>query len=152
MLCNLWQFYISILYLLVNNLITTLLLAAEWDGYIKNKKSLRVSHPRGIQRSSFFLSMPWRYGIPLIGSMALWHFCVSQSVFVTRLSQYLSNGEISPGTEWISSIYSSNAVIACKLDFTFSNPFVSSTTDSSSSFPSHYYYHVSDTHWPPPLQ
>ena len=118
MLSNVSQFYISVLYLLVNNLVSTILLAAEWDGYLKNKKTLRVSHPRGIQRSSFTLSMPLKYGIPLTGSMALWHFCVSQSIFVMRLSQYLSNGEVSPGTEWISSVYSTNAVITCKLRFT----------------------------------
>ena len=136
MLGNFWQFYSSILYLIVNNLLSSMLLAKEWDGYIKNTKTLRVSHPVGIQQSSFFLSMPLKYGVPLVGSMALLHFCVSQSIFVTRLVQYMSNGEISPGSEWISSLYSSNATISCKFHLHHhSSPTLTVTDRLFSSYP-----------------
>ena len=51
---NLWQMIISILYLTLNALLSCLLFSDEWAGYHKTRKTLRVSFPEGIQRSSYF--------------------------------------------------------------------------------------------------
>ena len=58
------------------------------------RKTLRVSAPEGIQRSSYFVSMPWRYGIPLISAMFLLHWLISQSVFVFAVDIYNGRGHI----------------------------------------------------------
>ncbi|KAK2020762.1 hypothetical protein LX32DRAFT_715118 [Colletotrichum zoysiae] len=49
----------SVLYLFYNNILTRQLLADEWLRYFRRseKKPLRVSSPRGIQRSSYSLSL-----------------------------------------------------------------------------------------------
>ena len=114
LLVNSWQFAVSVLYLLINYVLSTFLLADEWDGYLTTRKTLRVSAPEGIQRSSYFLSMPFKYSLPLIATMSILYWLISQSIFVTRIIPYLSNGEMAPTTPWISTGYSPIAIIACE--------------------------------------
>ncbi|KAF7195075.1 hypothetical protein HII31_03543, partial [Pseudocercospora fuligena] len=86
LLVNTPQFICSILYFAYNSLATSMLLAAEWNQYGLQKRYLRVSDPRGKQRSTYFLSLPYRYSIPLlVGSMVL-HWLISQSFFLARIS------------------------------------------------------------------
>jgi hypothetical protein len=79
------------------------------------RKTLRVSAPVGIQRSSYFVSMPLRYGIPLIVTMSLLHWLISQSLFVVATVSYESDG--TAGTPVYTSAYSLQAMIvgACPL-------------------------------------
>lgn len=58
------------------------------------RKTLRVSAPEGIQRSSYFVSMPWKYGIPLIASTSLLHWVISQAVFLFAVEIYDGSGHI----------------------------------------------------------
>jgi len=58
------------------------------------KKALRVSAPEGIQRSSYFVSMPWRYGIPLIAGTSILHWLISQSLFVIIAQSYQADGKV----------------------------------------------------------
>ncbi len=88
---NVWQFALSFLYLLLNGLLSCQLVGHEWDGFVQSRKTLRVSEPEGIQRSTYFLSIPWKYGIPLLVTMAFLHWSVSQSIFVTRIVSYFSD-------------------------------------------------------------
>lgn len=74
------------------------------------RKTLRVSAPVGIQRSSYFISMPLRYGIPLIATMSLLHWLISQSLFVVATVTYESDG--AAGTPIYTSAYSLQAMIA----------------------------------------
>lgn len=85
---NVFQVVVSGLYLLINNLLTVLLIAEEWNGFILGRQTLRLSFPQGIQRSSYFLSLPFAYGIPLIVSSGLLHWMISQSVFVIQTIGY----------------------------------------------------------------
>ncbi|KAF8864403.1 hypothetical protein BDZ45DRAFT_797496 [Acephala macrosclerotiorum] len=57
----------------------------EWRQYAKERKTLRVSHPRGIQRSTYFISMPLRYRVPKMGMFSLLHWLLSQSCFILRV-------------------------------------------------------------------
>ncbi|KAL4875009.1 hypothetical protein BJY04DRAFT_211628 [Aspergillus karnatakaensis] len=43
---------------------------------------LRVSSPRGAQRPTYYLSIPWRYSIPLLATSATLHWLLSQSLFL----------------------------------------------------------------------
>ncbi|KAH7082209.1 hypothetical protein FB567DRAFT_630623 [Paraphoma chrysanthemicola] len=60
--------------------------------YASKRKALRVSSPKGEQRSTYFLSLPWRYGIPLAATSALLHWTLSQSIFLTALATYRPEG------------------------------------------------------------
>ncbi|KAL3478462.1 hypothetical protein BJX99DRAFT_256359 [Aspergillus californicus] len=91
-LANSWQLEISILYLLYNTLLTRLCIAVEWSHYGLERKFLRVSCPNGMQRSTYFLSLPFRYSIPLSACLLLLHWLVSQSVFLARSAAFLPSG------------------------------------------------------------
>ena len=56
--------------------------AYEWSGYIAERKTLRLSSPHGIQRGTYFLTIPYRFAIPLQLFSAALHWLISQSSFV----------------------------------------------------------------------
>jgi hypothetical protein len=111
---NSWQFFISCTYLLYNSVLSTFLVADELDGYAKTRKTLRVSAPEGIQRSSYFVSIPARYGVPLICTIGVLHWTVSQSIFVICIDRYPSNGVEETALRYITSGFSCVAILTCK--------------------------------------
>lgn len=85
LVANLPQVILSFLYFVYNGTFTYMLLAEEWSAYASKRRFLRVTSPKGGQRSIYRLQLPYRYGIPLlIGSSAL-HWFVSQSIFIARV-------------------------------------------------------------------
>ncbi|KAK1480592.1 hypothetical protein CCUS01_16170, partial [Colletotrichum cuscutae] len=94
LLANLPQLVLSILYIVYNTMLSTFLVQREfsrmWDP--GNRKPLRVSEPIGIQRSSYFISLPLRYGIPLYASSGIMHWLVSQSLFLARIRAITTDG------------------------------------------------------------
>ncbi|KAE9399621.1 hypothetical protein BT96DRAFT_820335 [Gymnopus androsaceus JB14] len=85
------QIILSIIYLVFNSLCTKLFLALEWSSYAHSRKPLRVSQPRGNQRSTYFLQIPYRFGIPLMAYSALLHWLVSQSIFLVAVTYWDGN-------------------------------------------------------------
>lgn len=85
---NMFQVVVSALYLLYNNLPTVMLVASEWNDFISDRKTLRLSAPQGIQRSRYFLSLPCRYSVGLMTCSGLLHWLISQSVFVVQTIAY----------------------------------------------------------------
>ena len=75
-----------------NSVLSCMLVALEWSKYSTQRKSLRVSNPTGAQRSSYFLTIPYRYGIPLLGTSSLLQWLVSQSIFLIRTTNYDPTG------------------------------------------------------------
>ena len=67
-----------------NGLLTTMVVADEWNGFINERQTLRLSNPHGIQRSSYFLSLPYRFAVPLIIVSGTLQWLISQSVFVVQ--------------------------------------------------------------------
>jgi hypothetical protein len=57
------QLLLSILYLNYNGLFSCMLAADEWSRFRQTRKSLRVTSPSGQQRSTYFLSLPYKYAI-----------------------------------------------------------------------------------------
>jgi len=96
---NSLQLGISALYLLHNALVSTLCVAEEYSHFGKERKFLRVSAPRGMQRSSYFLLLPYRYGIPLSIAIGLLHWCISQAVFLVETTAFLPNGTRNPSAD-----------------------------------------------------
>jgi hypothetical protein len=81
-LANLPQALLSYLYLLFNGLVTCMLVTEEWTHYYLNRKPLRVTSPAGVQRSTYWLQIPFRYSIPLTVASFLLHWLASQSLFM----------------------------------------------------------------------
>ena len=111
---NMWQLLISLSYMAFNALISCLMVAAEWAKYSGKRKPLRVSFPQGIQRSSFAVSMPLIYGIPLTVTMAVLHWAVSQSIFVVRVVSYWSDGSQDFDSTITAGNFSPLGIIICK--------------------------------------
>jgi hypothetical protein len=111
---NYWQMIISLLYLAYNALLTCQLVAEEWSGFAKERKTLRLSHPKGIQRSSYFISMPMKYGIPLLTANATLHLLVSQSLFLVNTTTYFPNEEEDTSNSYVTTGYSISATLTCK--------------------------------------
>ncbi|PVH88666.1 hypothetical protein DL98DRAFT_580231 [Cadophora sp. DSE1049] len=98
---NFPQLILSFLYLAYNGLFTSMLGAVEYGRFSQHRKGLRVSSkPEGAQRSSYYLQLPYTYGMPLIVLSIVLHWLVSQSIFVvlihiskwTELKQYQGFG------------------------------------------------------------
>ncbi|KAJ5951286.1 uncharacterized protein N7479_009699 [Penicillium vulpinum] len=91
-IANLPQLTLSFLYFAFNSLLTTMTIAAEWSSYAINRKGLRVSgSPSLSQRSSYFLSLPYRYAIPLVVVSSLLHWLLSRTLFVVSVEAYDPN-------------------------------------------------------------
>lgn len=91
-IANINQAVLSACYLLLNGLITCMSLAEEWNQYIHRRKSLRLSSACGLQRTSYRLTVPYRYGIPLMISSTLMHWLASQSVFIVATQGFTYAG------------------------------------------------------------
>ncbi|KAL6718922.1 hypothetical protein ACLMJK_003157 [Lecanora helva] len=94
LIANLPQFILSILYIFYNGMISTFLVQREFSKMKSIRKPLRVSEPLGIQRGSYFISLPLRYGIPLYTTSAIMHWLISQSLFLARVTAFFPNGEV----------------------------------------------------------
>jgi hypothetical protein len=94
LLANTPQLVLSFLYFSYNALFTAMLLGYEWVSYSQKRKGLRVSHqPSGAQRSTYFLQLPYRFGIPLLILSGTLHWLVSQSIFLTAIEYYNLEGQ-----------------------------------------------------------
>lgn len=88
LIANLPQIILSVLYIFYNAMLSTFLVQREFSLMYKEekRKTLRVSEPVGIQRGSYFISLPLRYGIPLYASSGIMHWLISQSLFLARIT------------------------------------------------------------------
>jgi hypothetical protein len=93
---NGYQLFVSFLYIFYNNILTRQLVADEWTRFLrpKGKKPLRVSSPVGMQRSSYMLSLPMTYSVPLMISFILLHYLISQSIFLIQADAFGPGPEI----------------------------------------------------------
>jgi hypothetical protein len=89
-LTNAWivntpQLALSFCYLALNSICTSFASANEWNNLARAKKALRVTDPRGEQRSTYFLQLPYRWAGPLMLVSGTLHWLLSQSFFLVRL-------------------------------------------------------------------
>ncbi len=76
-----------------------MLAALDISHYGSERKSLRVSAPKGIQRSSYFLILPFRYGIPCTLLSGILHWLISQSIYFVRTVSYNNDGIRDPADD-----------------------------------------------------
>ncbi|KAL4915394.1 hypothetical protein BDW62DRAFT_125090 [Aspergillus aurantiobrunneus] len=93
LLANTPQLVFSTLYLLCNGLFTCMLAVAEYNDFATQRKPLRVSWPKGEQRSTYYLSLPYRYSIPLVTVSVAMHWLISQCLFLVRINPFDVHGE-----------------------------------------------------------
>ena len=111
-LSNLPQLILSALYIFYNSMLTTFLVQREFSRMCEpeNRKPLRVSEPVGIQRSSYFISLPMRYGVPLYLSSGVMHWLISQSLFLARITALHADGTLDAADSFSTCAYSPIAV------------------------------------------
>ena len=93
-LSNLPQLGMVATYLVYNSLLTIMVVELEWNAFGARHKSLRVSQPRdgSNQRSTFFLSLPYRFAVPLVVLSGGLQWLVSQSLFFAEVDLWDANG------------------------------------------------------------
>ena len=82
---NMPQVILSFVYMSLNALLTRMHLSEEYSGYEVSRKALRVTTPRGLQRATYWLQLPFKYSIPLIATSAILHWLISQALFLVRI-------------------------------------------------------------------
>ena len=121
LLANAPQLLFSFVYYLYNGLLTCMAVAEEQSHHGAARKSLRVSAPTGDQRSTWFLSLPFRYGVPLIICSGLLHWFISQALFFVPVHLYNDDGTVDPSNRFSRTGFSPNGII---LAFTLASTLV----------------------------
>ncbi|KAK5189871.1 hypothetical protein LTR99_004144 [Exophiala xenobiotica] len=94
LLANLPQTIFSFLYLNLNGLLTSMWVASEWSDFASERKTLRVSKPKGAQRSTHFLQLPYKVAMPLMILSGLLHWLISQAIFLVVVAEYNLDGTL----------------------------------------------------------
>ncbi|OQE44821.1 hypothetical protein PENCOP_c002G08560 [Penicillium coprophilum] len=112
-IANIPQLLFSFLYFAFNSLLTAMNIAAEWSGYAVKRKGLRISgSPSLSQRSNYFLSLPYRYAIPLMVVSAILHWLISQSLFIVGIEAYSPTLEREQNHDILTCAYSPVAIVS----------------------------------------
>lgn len=85
---NIPQLAVSFLYYCLNDHLTRCFIAADYNSFAVSRAPLRVSFPQGEQRSTFYLTIPYGYAIPLLGSFTLIHWFISEGLFYVQVMPY----------------------------------------------------------------
>ncbi|CAG8949257.1 hypothetical protein HYFRA_00004882 [Hymenoscyphus fraxineus] len=86
LLANIPQSLVSLLNLFYNGLLTSFLLGEEWTNLAHQQQPLRVTEPKGSQRSQYYLTIPYQYGIPAMVLSTIFHWLVAESFFLVRIT------------------------------------------------------------------
>lgn len=100
LLANLPQLLLSFVYLILNRYLTAIYVADEWSDYAIDRKGLRVSQPipHSQQRSTYFLQLPYRIGLPLMCISTVAHWLASATVFLAIVRVFDHSGRLILGT------------------------------------------------------
>lgn len=110
LIANAPQALLSFLYMVYNTIFTLMQLGEDWDLFgaytsttrhklqLASKKQthryLRVSDPRGNQKSTHFLALPYRYAIPLLCVSGFLHWLCSQTLYLANISVIPRDGTL----------------------------------------------------------
>lgn len=99
LIANAPQALLSFLYMVYNTIFTLMHLGEAWDTFgaqtpptshrtstKQTHRYLRVSDPKGRQKSTHFLNLPFRYAVPLIMISGLLHWLMSQAFYLANIS------------------------------------------------------------------
>ncbi|CEL10186.1 hypothetical protein ASPCAL13310 [Aspergillus calidoustus] len=113
LVANTPQFAVTVSYYFYNNVLTTMLASAEYDSYGVRRAGLRVSWPKKntSQRSTYWLSIPYKYCVPLLVTYMALHWTVSQSLFYVLIVPYGPDLQIDSSGAASSLAYSPVAIL-----------------------------------------
>lgn len=80
---NKTQVFLATCYYFYNGLLTRFMAEREWNAYSLAYQPLRVTQPRGSQTSTYRLQLPYRLSIPLIAVIALLHWTLSNTYYLS---------------------------------------------------------------------
>jgi hypothetical protein len=93
LIANVFQLPLSLAYITFNGLFTCILLSREFASYAHKRHGLRVTNASGkYQRSSYWLTVPYRFSIPLVVLSALLHWMQSQTIVLVEVNVLEPNG------------------------------------------------------------
>ena len=90
---NVLQLAVSNAYVLINSIFTCGQLAQELADFATASKTMRVTYPRGPQRSTYWLQLPYRWSVPLMVIMILLHWLISEALFMVDVQILGPDGE-----------------------------------------------------------
>lgn len=96
LLANFPQLALSMGYFMINQLFTIMVTAHEWRGFATKHQYLRVTSPKGSQRSKHFLQIPYRYALIFLSLSIALHYFTSESLFLARINVYSAEGVLNP--------------------------------------------------------
>lgn len=111
LLANAPQLLVSLFYIAYNTMLTTFLAQREFSRMHRSRRTLRVSEPVGDQRSSYPISLPFRYGLPLQVSSAAMNWLISQALFLARITALNPDGSVDRAHSFSTCGYSPMAAI-----------------------------------------
>lgn len=110
LVANAPQALLSFLYMVYNTIFTLMYLGEDWDLYgaytaasrirfrgnskKQTHRYLRVSDPKGQQKSTHMLNLPMRFAIPLICISGLLHWLMSSSLYLANISVIPRDGTL----------------------------------------------------------
>ena len=110
-LANMLQLVLSILYVAVNNYLTTVCSAYEWNNLATKRKTLRVTKPGGQQRSTYFLQLPYPWTLPLTVASGRMHWVLLQTIYLSRLDRLDGTGQLNPAASVCTCGYSTLSLL-----------------------------------------
>lgn len=89
-LANLPQLSVSAICLSLNHQLTLMVQLRDWARLASRRQAIRVSNPEpdSDQVSTYWLSLPYRYSIPLLLTSVSLGWLVSQTLFIVRYARY----------------------------------------------------------------
>lgn len=90
---------------------TCISFSKEWSDFAHHRRPLRVTSPRGSQRSTYFLSLPYRYLFPILATSIATHWILSQSLFLVAIDVFDIRGEFNNSQSILTCGFSCIAII-----------------------------------------
>jgi hypothetical protein len=100
----------SLMNVLYNGLFTAMMLVGEWNSFSQHRQPLRVTSPIGDQINNYYLTIPYRYAVPLLALTGTFHWLISESFFLVSITAF--NGlDIQPADSVFGIGYSALAIL-----------------------------------------
>ena len=94
LIANTPQLIVSFVYVSYNSLLTSLLISREFTRFSQKRSGLRVTNPKGRQKSTFWLSLPYRFSLPLLACTAALHWSLSQTLYLAEVKVLDIQGQL----------------------------------------------------------
>jgi hypothetical protein len=109
LLVNIPRVLVSLMNVLYNGLISAMMLVGQWNSFSQRRQVLRVTVPLGEQKSDYYLTIPYRYAIPLLVLTGTFHWLISESFFLVSITAFYGT-DVQPADSVVGTGYSAMAI------------------------------------------